>query len=132
MPFSMFRSMESCWYFGMIFCALYSCCYVASCFSSLFHLCLISMDRYLGGTDLLVYPTEFTVSVAGLSIGVTMLLPRGLQYWFSTGMDDEKLEELNNTYQYWRLSSCHKYNLCFIIFILYLISITDNFIVKIF
>ena len=60
MPFSMVRSVESCWYFGHSFCALHTCCDVAFCYSSLFHLCFISIDRYIAVTDPLVYPTKFT------------------------------------------------------------------------
>ena len=56
MPFSMVRSVESCWYFGARFCALHSSCDVAFCYSSLFHLSFISIDRYVAVTDPLVYP----------------------------------------------------------------------------
>uniref|UniRef100_A0A8D0QNH2 G-protein coupled receptors family 1 profile domain-containing protein n=1 Tax=Sus scrofa TaxID=9823 RepID=A0A8D0QNH2_PIG len=47
MPFSMVRSVESCWYFGRSFCTFHTCCDVAFCYSSLFHLCFISIDSAL-------------------------------------------------------------------------------------
>nr|ACG76397.1 trace amine associated receptor 8 (predicted) [Otolemur garnettii] len=95
MPFSMVRSVESCWYFGAKFCTLHSCCDVAFCYSSLLHLCFISIDRYIAVTDPLVYPTKFTVSVSGICIVVSWLLP--LMYSgavFYTGVSDNGLEDL--------------------------------------
>ena len=95
MPFSMVRSVESCWYFGARFCALHSSCDVAFCYSSLFHLCFISIDRYIAVTDPLVYPTKFTVSVSGVCISISWILP--IVYSgavFLTGVSDDGMEEL--------------------------------------
>ena len=94
MPFSMVRSVESCWYFGRSFCTFHTCCDVAFCYSSLFHLCFISIDRYIAVTDPLVYPTKFTVSVSGLCISISWVLP--LVYSgavFYTGVSDDGVEE---------------------------------------
>ncbi|XP_003769501.2 LOW QUALITY PROTEIN: trace amine-associated receptor 9-like [Sarcophilus harrisii] len=68
MPFSMVRSIESCWYFGENYCKLHSCFDVSFCFSSIFHLCFISIDRYIAVTDPLGYPTKFTRMVSGICI----------------------------------------------------------------
>nr|XP_008261750.1 trace amine-associated receptor 8-like [Oryctolagus cuniculus] len=95
MPFSMVRSVESCWYFGNKFCTFHSCCDAAFCYSSLFHLCFISIDRYIAVTDPLVYPAKFTVSVSGICIGISWILP--LVYsWavFATGLNDDGMESL--------------------------------------
>uniref|UniRef100_A0A8I5YSK8 Trace amine associated receptor 8 n=1 Tax=Pongo abelii TaxID=9601 RepID=A0A8I5YSK8_PONAB len=95
MPFSMVRTVESCWYFGAKFCTLCSCCDVAFCYSSVLHLCFICIDRYIAVTDPLVYPTKFTVSVSGICISVSWILP--LTYSgavFYTGANDDGLEEL--------------------------------------
>ncbi|XP_049757194.1 trace amine-associated receptor 8 [Elephas maximus indicus] len=95
MPFSMVRSVESCWYFGAQFCTLHSCCDVAFCYSSVFHLCFISIDRYIAVTDPLVYPTKFTVSVSGICVGISWILP--IVYSgavFYTGVNDDGMEEL--------------------------------------
>ncbi|XP_077632212.1 trace amine-associated receptor 6 [Crocuta crocuta] len=97
MPFSMVRSVESCWYFGSSFCTFHTCCDVAFCYSSLFHLCFISIDRYIAVTEPLVYPTKFTVSVSGRCIGISWILP--LVYSgavFYTGAYDDGLEELSS------------------------------------
>ncbi|KAM9234566.1 LOW QUALITY PROTEIN: trace amine-associated receptor 8-like [Dugong dugon] len=95
MPFSMIRSVESCWYFGAQFCTLHSCCDAAFCYSSLFHLCFISIDGYIAVTDPLVYPTKFTVSVPGICIGISWILP--IMYSgavFYKGVNDDGVEEL--------------------------------------
>ncbi|XP_021114854.1 trace amine-associated receptor 6-like [Heterocephalus glaber] len=97
MPFSMVRSVESCWYFGRSFCTFHTCCDVAFCYSSLLHLCFISVDRYMAVTDPLVYPTKFTVSVSGICIGVSWILP--IMYFGAmlyTGVNDDGLEELSS------------------------------------
>ena len=95
MPLSMVRSMESCWYFGQSFCTFHTCCDVAFCCCSLYHLCFISIDRYIAITDPLVYPTKFTVSVSGICISISWILP--IVYSgavFYTGVNDDGMEEL--------------------------------------
>ncbi|XP_028733171.1 trace amine-associated receptor 8c-like [Peromyscus leucopus] len=95
MPFSMVRSIESCWYFGDKFCSLHSCCDVAFCYSSVLHLCFISIDRCITVNDPLVYPTKFTVSVSGICISISWTLP--LVYSsavFYTGISAKGMESL--------------------------------------
>ena len=95
MPFSMVRSVESCWYFGARFCALHSSCDVAFCYSSLFRLCFISIDRYVAVTDPLVYPTKFMVSVSGECISISWILPIGYSGpVFFTGVHENRIKEL--------------------------------------
>ncbi|EHB07430.1 Trace amine-associated receptor 8a [Heterocephalus glaber] len=95
MPFSMVRSVESCWYFGATFCTLHSCCDAAFCYSSLFHLCFISVDRYTVAPGPLAYPIKFTVSLSGICIGVSWILP--MMYFGAmlyTGVNDNGMESL--------------------------------------
>uniref|UniRef100_A0A4W2CV55 G-protein coupled receptors family 1 profile domain-containing protein n=1 Tax=Bos indicus x Bos taurus TaxID=30522 RepID=A0A4W2CV55_BOBOX len=97
MPFSMVRSVESCWYFGQTFCTFHTCFDAAFCYSSLFHLSFISIDRYIAVTDPLVYPTKFTVSVSCICISISWILP--LTYSgavFYTGANEKGLEELSS------------------------------------
>ncbi|KAG5205598.1 hypothetical protein JEQ12_018848 [Ovis aries] len=94
MPFSMVRSVESCWYFGARFCALHSSCDVAFCYSSLFHLCFISINRDIAVTDPLVCPTEFTVSVSGVCISISWILPLVCSgAVFFTGVHENRIKE---------------------------------------
>ncbi|MXQ95487.1 hypothetical protein E5288_WYG003324 [Bos mutus] len=96
MPFSMVRSVESCWYFGARFCALHSSCDVAFCYSFLFHLCFISIDRYVAVTDPLVYPPKFKVSVSGVCISISWILPIVYSGAVSyTCVSDDGMEELD-------------------------------------
>ncbi|CAO2628260.1 Trace amine-associated receptor 8c [Lemmus lemmus] len=86
---------SSCWYFGDKFCSLHSCWDAAFCYSSVFHLCFISIDRYIAVTDPLVYPTKFTMSVSGICISVSWILP--LVYSsavFYTGISAKGMESL--------------------------------------
>ena len=97
MPFSMVRSVESCWYFGRTFCTFHTCFDVAFCYCSLFHLSFISIDRYIAVTDSLVYPTKFTVSVSCICISISWILP--ITYSgavFYTGTNENGLEELSS------------------------------------
>ena len=95
MPFIMVRSVERCWYFRARFCVLQSSCDVVFCYSSLFHLSFIFIDRYVAVTDPLVYPTKFKVSVSGVCISISWILPlvysRAVSY---TGVSDDGMEEL--------------------------------------
>ncbi|KAM6181797.1 LOW QUALITY PROTEIN: trace amine-associated receptor 4-like [Erethizon dorsatum] len=63
MPFSTIRSIDSCWYFGDLFCKLHSCCDIMLCTTSIFHLCFISVDRYYAVCDPLRYVTKITMPV---------------------------------------------------------------------
>ncbi|KFO26839.1 trace amine-associated receptor 7a [Fukomys damarensis] len=95
MPFSMVRSVESCWYFGDAYCKFHSCFEGSFCYSSIFHLCVISIDRYIAVTDPLVYPSKFTVALSGKCIALSWLL--AVIFSFSllyTGANEAGLEEL--------------------------------------
>ncbi|EHB17397.1 Trace amine-associated receptor 7a [Heterocephalus glaber] len=95
MPFSMVRSVESCWYFGDAYCKFHSSFEGSFCYCSIFHLCFISIDRYIAVTDPLVYPSKFTVSLSGKCVAFSWLL--AVIFSFSllyTGANEAGLEEL--------------------------------------
>ncbi|GAB0186715.1 trace amine-associated receptor 2 [Grus japonensis] len=46
MPYSMVRSVENCWYFGMTFCKVHYSFDLMLCLASIFHLCSIAVDRF--------------------------------------------------------------------------------------
>ncbi|XP_069461348.1 trace amine-associated receptor 4-like [Ambystoma mexicanum] len=63
MPYSMVRTIESCWYYGDRFCTLHTCCDIMLCTASIFHLCFISIDRYYAVCHPLHYMTRITLPV---------------------------------------------------------------------
>ncbi|XP_074046356.1 trace amine-associated receptor 7a-like [Macrotis lagotis] len=95
MPFSMVRSVESCWYFGESYCKFHTSFDGSFCYCSIFHLCFISIDRYIAVTDPLVYPTKFTLSVSGLCILFSWILAITFSFsLFFSGANDDGLDEL--------------------------------------
>uniref|UniRef100_M3YTI7 G-protein coupled receptors family 1 profile domain-containing protein n=1 Tax=Mustela putorius furo TaxID=9669 RepID=M3YTI7_MUSPF len=75
MPFSMVRSIESCWYFGDLFCKVHSCCDIMLCTTSIFHLCFISVDRYYAVCDPLHYVTRITIPVIEVFLFISWSIP---------------------------------------------------------
>ncbi|XP_062857145.1 trace amine-associated receptor 11 [Trichomycterus rosablanca] len=55
MPFSMVRSIESCWYFGHVFCCLHTTVDIILCNATVWHLMFISVDRYVA----IFYPLHY-------------------------------------------------------------------------
>ncbi|XP_077667875.1 trace amine-associated receptor 9-like [Eretmochelys imbricata] len=97
LPFSTVRSVETCWYFGEIFCRFHCCLDVSLCLASIFHLCFISVDRYVAVNNPLIYPIKFTVPVSGAFIAVawTFSLVYSV-YAVFTGSNDKEMQELVN------------------------------------
>uniref|UniRef100_A0A2I3RXJ8 G-protein coupled receptors family 1 profile domain-containing protein n=1 Tax=Pan troglodytes TaxID=9598 RepID=A0A2I3RXJ8_PANTR len=87
MPFSVIRSIESCWYFGDLFCKVHSCCDIMLCTTSIFHLCLISVDRYYAVCDPLQYVTRITIPVIELFLLISWSIP----IFFAFGLVFSKL-----------------------------------------
>ncbi|XP_075410038.1 trace amine-associated receptor 7a-like [Tenrec ecaudatus] len=95
MPFSTVRSVESCWYFGEIYCKFHSSFEGSFCYASIYHLCFISVDRYIAVTDPLIYPTRFTTSVCGFCVVFSWLF--SITFSFSllySGANETGLEDL--------------------------------------
>ncbi|KAG8444570.1 hypothetical protein GDO86_009654, partial [Hymenochirus boettgeri] len=74
MPYSMVRSLTSCWYFGDLFCKLHSCLDMILCTTSIFHLFFISVDRYYAVCQPLHYYKKITNSVIVVFLFISCLV----------------------------------------------------------
>ncbi|KAM8945540.1 trace amine-associated receptor 4-like [Pelodytes ibericus] len=75
MPYSMVRSVTSCWYFGDLFCKLHSCLDMTFCTTSIFHLFFISVDRYYAVCQPLHYYRKITTPVVELYVFISWSFP---------------------------------------------------------
>ncbi|XP_067402613.1 trace amine-associated receptor 4-like [Emydura macquarii macquarii] len=75
MPYSIVRSIQSCWYFGDVFCKLHTSCDMMLCTTSIFHLCFISVDRYYAVCDPLHYVIKITIPVTVVFVVVSWSIP---------------------------------------------------------
>ncbi|XP_074845214.1 trace amine-associated receptor 4-like [Carettochelys insculpta] len=75
MPYSMIRSVDSCWYFGDLFCKLHTSFDIMLCTTSIFHLCFISVDRYYAVCDPLHYVTKITIPVILIFLLISWVVP---------------------------------------------------------
>ncbi|XP_068089481.1 trace amine-associated receptor 4-like [Hyperolius riggenbachi] len=82
MPYSMLRSISSCWYFGELFCKLHSCIDMTLCTASIFHLFFISVDRYYA----IRHPLLYHKLVTNLVIEVCLLISWTIPGIYSFGL----------------------------------------------
>ncbi|XP_043922492.1 trace amine-associated receptor 4-like [Protopterus annectens] len=75
LPFSMVRSIETCWYFGNTFCKIHSTFDIAVTSVSVFHLCFIAIDRYFAVCDPLRYSSTITFSVTAIFVTICWAVP---------------------------------------------------------
>ncbi|XP_065113386.1 trace amine-associated receptor 13c-like [Paramisgurnus dabryanus] len=68
MPLEAIKLIETCWYFGDIFCGVYSVFIGLLLSASLSHLILIAVDRYVAVCHPLHYPQKITTAKSILSI----------------------------------------------------------------
>ncbi|XP_040901516.1 trace amine-associated receptor 1-like [Toxotes jaculatrix] len=65
---SMIRCVETCWYFGDVFCKVYMSSDVTLCTASILNLSFISLDRHVAVCQPLLYRRKITVNVVLIMI----------------------------------------------------------------
>ncbi|KAM8947572.1 trace amine-associated receptor 1-like [Pelodytes ibericus] len=75
MPYSMMRSVESCWYFGELYCKIHSSIDIMLSTASIFHLSFISVDRYYAVCDPLRYKIRMNTYTTFLMILISWMVP---------------------------------------------------------
>uniref|UniRef100_A0A8C4RM65 G-protein coupled receptors family 1 profile domain-containing protein n=1 Tax=Erpetoichthys calabaricus TaxID=27687 RepID=A0A8C4RM65_ERPCA len=74
MPFTIIQSIETCWYFGDIFCYLHSVFYLVLTSASISSLVFIAIDRYFAVCYPFLYTAKITIPVTWGVIGLSWFL----------------------------------------------------------
>ncbi|XP_039605658.1 trace amine-associated receptor 13c-like [Polypterus senegalus] len=74
MPFTIIQSIETCWYFGDIFCYLHSAFYLVLISASISSLVFIAIDRYFAVCYPFLYTAKITIPVTWGFIGLSWFL----------------------------------------------------------
>ncbi|XP_074845213.1 trace amine-associated receptor 2-like [Carettochelys insculpta] len=80
MPYSMVRSVENCWYFGITFCKVHYSFDLMLCLVSIFHLCSIAVDRFSAVCYPLHYCSIITISVIKQILAVCWTVPAAFAF----------------------------------------------------
>ncbi|XP_006136340.3 trace amine-associated receptor 2 [Pelodiscus sinensis] len=80
MPYSMVRSVENCWYFGITFCKVHYSFDLMLCLVSIFHLCSIAVDRFYAICYPLHYSSKITISVIKRMVAVCWAVPAAFAF----------------------------------------------------
>ncbi|XP_043935019.1 trace amine-associated receptor 13c-like [Protopterus annectens] len=80
MPFSMIRTIETCWFFGESFCLFHSSLDISLTTISVFHLMFIAVDRYYAICQPLFYPFRITNHIILVFITISWILPVAYSY----------------------------------------------------
>ncbi|XP_039605665.1 trace amine-associated receptor 13c-like [Polypterus senegalus] len=68
MPIIMIQSIETCWYFGEVFCFIYTFFLALLATASIIHLAVIAIDRYIAICHPLIYSNKITVQIGALAV----------------------------------------------------------------
>ncbi|XP_067839893.1 trace amine-associated receptor 4-like [Heptranchias perlo] len=86
LPYSMVRSVETCWYFGDVFCKVHSIIDIVLTIVSIYNLCFIAVDRYYAVCDPLRYSIKITLPVTTVTVILIWLF--AIFYGFSVFLSD--------------------------------------------
>lgn len=79
MPYSMVRSVETCWYLGMPFCKIHTSFDIMLSTASILHLCFISVDRYYAMCD----PLRYKLRITFFSVQIMIFISWGVSAVFA-------------------------------------------------
>ncbi|MBN3288970.1 TAAR3 protein, partial [Polypterus senegalus] len=68
MPIIIIQSIETCWYFGKLFCYIYTFFIVLLTTVSMIHLAMIAIDRYIAICHPLTYSNKITVQIGATAV----------------------------------------------------------------
>ncbi|XP_051780131.1 trace amine-associated receptor 13c-like [Erpetoichthys calabaricus] len=74
MPFTIIQTIETCWYFGDIFCFVHTVFYLVLTSASISSLVFIAIDRYFAVCHPFMYTHKITITVTWCFIGLSWLL----------------------------------------------------------
>ncbi|XP_056343818.1 trace amine-associated receptor 2-like [Oenanthe melanoleuca] len=80
MPYSMVRSVENCWVFGIIFCKIHYSFDLMLSLVSIFHLCSIAVDRFYAVCHPLHYPSTMTAAAIKQIVAVCWSVPAAFAF----------------------------------------------------
>ncbi|XP_078256174.1 trace amine-associated receptor 4-like [Rhinoraja longicauda] len=86
LPYSMIRSIETCWYFGHVFCKIHSVLEIVLTIVSIYNVCFIAIDRYYAICDPLLYSIKITVPTTFIILGLIWLF--AIYYGFNVVFSD--------------------------------------------
>ncbi|XP_026561299.1 trace amine-associated receptor 2 [Pseudonaja textilis] len=82
MPYSMVRSVENCWLFGMTFCKIHYSFDLMLCLASIFHLCSIAVDRFYA----ICYPLHYSRKITVPRIKQLIIVCWSVPFSFAFGL----------------------------------------------
>ncbi|XP_039605655.1 trace amine-associated receptor 13c-like [Polypterus senegalus] len=74
MPFTIIRAIETCWYFGNVFCSIHTVFFLLLTSVSISNLVFIAVDRYFAVCDPFFYSNKITIPVTILFIALSWLI----------------------------------------------------------
>uniref|UniRef100_A0A8C4RKH7 G-protein coupled receptors family 1 profile domain-containing protein n=1 Tax=Erpetoichthys calabaricus TaxID=27687 RepID=A0A8C4RKH7_ERPCA len=68
MPIMIIQSIETCWYFGEVFCFIYTICMAVLTTVSIINLAVIAIDRYIAICHPLTYSNKITFRIGAMAV----------------------------------------------------------------